>query len=81
MTRTLIAALLLLAGPAYAGSHALSDTQLEQIAKLMADLRCEVNGEIEVEDGTIELDDVICAGGQFDIELNSELHIVGARPE
>jgi len=61
--------------------HNLSDEQLQMIDDLLADLRCEVTGDIEVEDGEIELDDVICAGGQFDVELNEELHIIGARPE
>jgi len=47
----------------------------------MNSLRCEIAGDVEVEDGEIELDDVICAGGQFDIEMNMDLHITGARGE
>lgn len=73
-------ATILVAGLARADNH-VSEEQMAAIEKLLADLRCEVTGEIEVEDGEIELDDVICAGGQFDIEMNEELHITGARPE
>ena len=69
------------AAPAFADGHELSEEQMEQIEEMLANMRCEVTGEIEVEDGEIELDDVICAGGQFDFEMNEELHITGARPE
>lgn len=58
-----------------------SDEQMKKIEEMLASMRCEVTGEIEVEDDEIELDDVICAGGQFDFEMNEELHITGARAE
>jgi len=67
-------------GPAFADDD-LSADQLAQIDELMNSLRCEIAGDVEVEDGEIELDDVICAGGQFDIEMNMDLHITGARGE
>lgn len=70
-----------LATPALADGHELSEEQVKQIEEILADMRCEVTGEIEVEDDEIELDDVICAGGQFDFEMNSDLHITGARAE
>ncbi len=73
------AATLGFAAPAFADD--LSDEQLAQIDELMAAMRCEIAGDVEVEDGEIELDDVICAGGQFDIEMNMDLHITGARGE
>jgi len=70
------------AGSAIAdGDHGLPDEKIAMINELLTNMRCEVTGEIEVEDGEIELDDVICAGGQFDIEMNDQLHIVGARAE
>lgn len=66
--------------PAFADNH-VSEEQMKQIEEMLASMRCEVTGDIEVEDGEIELDDVICAGGQFDFEMNEDLHITGARPE
>lgn len=69
-----------LAAPAFADDE-LSEEKLKQIDEILAAMRCEVTGEVEVEDGEIELDDVICAGGQFDFEMNEELHITGARAE
>lgn len=70
-----------LSTPALADGHELSDEQMQAIEDMLADMRCEVTGDIEVEDGEIELDDVICAGGQFDFEMNEDLHITGARAE
>lgn len=87
MTRIILAAAFALgcAAPALADGHQLSSEQMAAIDALMESMRCEVAGEIEVEmDGDemeIELDDVICAGGQFDMELNSDIHLTGARAE
>ncbi len=81
MTRILAAALLAAStAPAFADGH-VSEETMAKINALMESMRCEINGEIEVEDDEIELDDVFCAGGQFDIELNEELHITGVRAE
>ena len=49
----------------------------EQIAKIdeaLAAMRCEVDADnIEVEDdGSFDLDDVICADGQYDVKLNAD---------
>lgn len=81
MTRILAAALLAAStAPVFADGH-VSEETMAKINALMEAMRCEINGEIEVEDDEIELDDVFCAGGQFDIELNEELHITGVRAE
>lgn len=81
MTRILAAAMLVaFTAPAFAEGE-VTDEQMAQINALMESMRCEVNGEIEVEDGEIELDDVFCAGGQFDIDLNEEIHIIGIKAE
>lgn len=49
----------------------------EQIAKIdevLAAVSCEVDPDnIEVEeDGSFDLDDVICADGQYDVKLNAD---------
>ncbi len=74
------AAAVAVCAPAFAADE-LSEAQLEQIDALMNAMRCEIAGDVEVEDGEIELDDVICAGGQFDFEMNMDLHVTGARGE
>ncbi len=52
------------------------------IMALLATMRCEMDpDDIEVEGDEIELDDVFCGGGQFDINLNSDLHVTGMRGE
>ncbi len=58
---------------------ALADTAAteEQIAKIdeaLAAMTCEVDpANIEVEDdGAFDLDDVICADGQYDVKLNAD---------
>lgn len=61
---------------------ALTETQIEAIMDLLADMRCEMDpDDIEVDGDEIELDDVFCGGGQFDFELNKDLHVTGARAE
>lgn len=49
----------------------------EQIAKIdevLAAMTCEVDADnIEIEDdGSFDLDDVICADGQYDVKLNAD---------
>lgn len=58
---------------------ALADTEAtpEQIAAIdeaLAAMTCEVDpANIEVEDdGSFDLDDVICADGQYDVKLNAD---------
>lgn len=75
----IVAATFGFAGVAFA--EELSEEQLAAINELVNNLRCEVAGDIEIDGDEIELDDVICAGGQFDIKMNMDLHITGARGE
>ena len=54
----------------------------EQIAKIdeaLAAVSCEVDPDnIEVEDdGSFDLDDVICADGQYDVKLNADYTEIG----
>ncbi|WP_413206491.1 hypothetical protein [Rhodospirillum sp. A1_3_36] len=57
----------------------------EIVAKIMANLgkmQCEVDPEnIEAEGDGYELDDVFCADGQYDMDLNAALEVVEKRKE
>ena len=55
---------------------------VEKIMAMLAEMQCEMDpDDIEVEDGGYELDDVFCHDGQYDIELDTELNVVGKRKE
>lgn len=75
MKRILLATTLI----AFAGIPALADDkatpeQIAQIDEVLAAMSCEVDPDnIEVEDdGSFDLDDVICADGQYDVKLNAD---------
>lgn len=76
MKKLLIAALVAgFAMPALADDD--EKATAEQIAKIdevLAAVSCEVDPDnIEVEDdGSFDLDDVICADGQYDVKLNAD---------
>ena len=76
MKKLLIAAMLAgFAMPALADDD--EKATAEQIAKIdevLAAMSCEVDADnIEVEDdGSFDLDDVICADGQYDVKLNAD---------
>ena len=57
----------------------------EQIAKIdetLAAKKCEVDpANIEVDDGVFDLDDVICADGQYDIKLDATYAVTEERKE
>ncbi len=70
-----IAALLMgFALPAMADDDKASAEQIAKIDEALAAMTCEVDPDnIEVEDdGSFDLDDVICADGQYDIKLNAD---------
>ncbi len=81
MTRlTLAVAAALLAAPAFADD--VSDEEVTRITALLTEMQCEMDpDEIEKEDGGYELDDVFCADGQYDIELDGEFNVVEKRKE
>lgn len=68
--------------PAFADTKATED-QVTRINDLLASMTCEVDPDnIEVEDdGGFDLDDVICADGQYDIRLDAEYNEVEKRKE
>lgn len=69
----LAAALLGFALPAFADTEATPE-QIAKIDEVLAAMTCEVDPDnIEVEDdGSFDLDDVICADGQYDVKLNAD---------
>ena len=74
MKKTLLAALITgFAMPAFADDKATAE-QIAKIDEALAAVSCEVDPDnIEVEDdGSFDLDDVICADGQYDVKLNAD---------
>lgn len=59
--------------PAFADDKPTAE-QITQIDAALAAMTCEVDSDnIELEsDGSFDLDDVICADGQYDIKLNAD---------
>lgn len=83
MKRILIATTLgLFAMPAFAQDNA-NDEQVARIDEVLAAMTCEIDPDnIEVEgDGSFDLDDVICADGQYDIKLNADFTEAERRKE
>ncbi|WP_424931042.1 PepSY domain-containing protein [Amaricoccus macauensis] len=71
-----------LAMPLSASAQGVSPETAEQIQAMLAEMQCEMDpSDIEVEDDGYELDDVFCADGQYDIELDSNLNETGRRKE
>nr|WP_258095024.1 PepSY domain-containing protein [Salipiger pentaromativorans] len=84
MTRSLIAALFttasLIALPAMAETPTAEQTA--KILAMLAEMQCEMDpDDIEMEDGGYELDDVYCADGQYDIDLDAALNVTNKRKE
>lgn len=73
------AALALLAAPV------LAEATAEQIAAIdakLAEMQCEVDPDnIEMEEDGFDLDDVICADGQYDIAMDANLEVTEKRKE
>jgi hypothetical protein len=81
--RTMIVA----AGLALAPFAALADTgpteaQMARIDEVLAAKSCEVDpANVEVEDGVFDLDDVMCASGQYDMKLGADYTVTEERKE
>ncbi|MGR3377005.1 PepSY domain-containing protein [Salipiger abyssi] len=59
-----------------------SPAQTEQILAMLAEMQCEMDpDDIEMEDSGYELDDVYCADGQYDIDLDADLNVTNKRKE
>lgn len=83
MTRMIIAAATLAFLPFIADAQeGASAEQMARIDEVLAAKSCEVDpANVEVEDGAFDLDDVICADGQYDIKLDAAYAVVEERKE
>lgn len=79
----LIAAFGFIAVPALADNDDPTADQIAQIDEALAAMTCEVDpANIDVEsDGSFDLDDVICADGQYDVMLNADFSEKSRRKE
>lgn len=82
MKPILIAAgILMMAGPALADDKATPE-QLTRIDQVLASMSCEVDHDnVEVENGVFDLDDVMCADGQYEIKLDASYNVTDRRKE
>ena len=85
MTRIMLAAAFgafAFAMPAFAQGAA-TEQQITRIDEVLAAMTCEVDPDnVEVEgDGSFDLDDVICADGQYDITLHPDFSEAERRKE
>lgn len=86
MRLTLITALAALAVPLAASAQAedsVPDETVARINEMLAGMECQMDpSDIEMQDdGGYELDDVMCAEGQFDIDLDENLEVTNRRAE
>lgn len=66
--------------PALAGDP--SEEEIAKIFSVLAEMQCEMDeDEIDKEDDGFELDDVFCADGQYDMEMNTAFEVVEKRKE
>lgn len=79
--KKLAVVLALVAAPAFA-DDVTDPAVIEQINTLLSGMQCEVDpSNIETDDGGYELDDVFCADGQYDIDLDAEMNVTEKRKE
>ena len=59
-----------------------TDEQMVKIDEVLKAKSCEVDpANVEVEDGAYDLDDVMCASGQYDIKLDASYAVTEERKE
>jgi hypothetical protein len=81
MRKSFIAALALAAAPFAAAAHP-TDEQMAKIDEALAAKQCEVDpANVEVEADGFDLDDVVCASGQYDIRLDASYAVTEERKE
>ncbi|RVU38214.1 PepSY domain-containing protein [Hwanghaeella grinnelliae] len=78
----LTGSLLLVAGSPVWASDDLTEEEIERINAVLGEMQCEMDDDdIEKEDDGFDLDDVLCAEGQFDIKLDTDFAVVEKRAE
>lgn len=81
LIRTVTLALLLGAPSALHAQEVPADKQ-KAIVDMLATMKCEVDvANIEASGAGYELDDVFCADGQYDMDLNADLTVAEKRKE
>ena len=59
-----------------------TEEQMARIDGVLAAKSCEVDpANVEVDDGAFDLDDVMCADGQYDIKLDANFAVTDERKE
>jgi hypothetical protein len=82
MRATLLAAAVFVLPFAALAEDGPTDAQMAEIDKVLAEKQCEVDpANVEVEDGAFDLDDVMCASGQYDIKLDASYAVTEERKE
>jgi hypothetical protein len=82
MKAVLIAVAAAIAAPGLAAAQEASAEQMAQIDAVLAEKQCEVDpANVEVDDGVFDLDDVMCASGQYDIKLDANFTVIEERKE
>jgi len=77
----LIAGALALLPTAVLAEEVPADT-VGKIQAMLKDMQCEVAPEnIEADEAGFELDDVFCADGQYDMDLDKDLKVVNKKKE
>ncbi|ODN68967.1 hypothetical protein A6302_03723 [Methylobrevis pamukkalensis] len=80
--KTILLASTLMLLPAAAMAQEVPAETVTQIQAMLKDMQCEVDEDnIEMDDGGYELDDVFCADGQYDMDLDKDLKVVNKTKE
>jgi hypothetical protein len=82
MRKFILAAAALAAVPFVAVAQEATEEQMARIDEVLAEKSCEVDpANVEVDDGNFDLDDVMCASGQYDIKLDANFAVIEERKE
>ena len=83
MKTLIIIAALCAAAPTFAlAQDAATPEQLTQIDEVLAGMTCEVDhANVEVGEAGLDLDDVMCADGQYDMVLDADYKVAEQRKE
>lgn len=82
MLKTALVAAALLALPAAALAQEVPADVVTKIQAMLTEMKCEVEAEnIEAAAAGYELDDVFCADGQYDMDLDKDLKVTAKNKE
>lgn len=82
MLKTVLVAGALMVLPAAAMAQEVPADVVTKIQAMLTEMQCEVDAEnIEADDAGYELDDVFCADGQYDMDLDKDLKVVAKNKE